>query len=84
MEEITKKAIRFTDLSDNTRHEELLDGLYLADTFLVNLGLAEAPEYKLKYRIRFYPTAIYEVSKEDYDWCVDYLNKESQWSVRGW
>lgn len=65
MEEITKKAIRFTDLDGNIEREEMLEDLYLADTALVNLGSSEEPKYKLKHRIRFSSMNIYEVSKEE-------------------
>jgi hypothetical protein len=77
MKEITKKAIRFTDVEENIEREEMLEDLYLADTALVNLGSSEEPKYKLKHRIRFSSMGIYEVSKEDYDWCVDYLNRKA-------
>ncbi|RMC36945.1 hypothetical protein F5ESL0236_08045 [Lactobacillus sp. ESL0236] len=77
MKEITKTVIRFTDFIDNREHEVLLDYLYLADAHLYNVGSSEEPEYKLKYHIRFNSMGTYEVSKEDYDWCVDCLKAKA-------
>ncbi|RMC41714.1 hypothetical protein F5ESL0233_05195 [Lactobacillus sp. ESL0233] len=81
MEETTKKAIRFTNVDKNIKREEMLEDMYGTSMLLLNNDELKPKRKVPAYFVKF-QSGTYRVSKEDYDWSVDYLNKKADKNER--